>query len=79
MKTSTMRRSPLTIGLSMTAEVEKYMDGEIDALFSLTLLIRDAIPLTTIDYFFLKVCSIRWGAGFQGGSAAEVKFIVHIF
>jgi hypothetical protein len=52
MKTSTMRRSPLTIGLSMTAEVEKYMDGEIDALFSLTLLIRDAIPLTTIDYFF---------------------------
>jgi hypothetical protein len=51
-KTSTMRRSPLTVGLSMIAEAEKHMDGEIDALFSLTLLMRDMVPLTTIDYFF---------------------------
>jgi hypothetical protein len=36
---------------SMTAEAKKHMDGEIDALFSLTLLMRDTIPLTTIDYF----------------------------
>jgi hypothetical protein len=42
----------LTIGSSMTAEAEKHMDGEIDALFSLTLLMRDMVPLTTIDYFF---------------------------
>jgi hypothetical protein len=33
---STMR-SPLTVGPFMTAEAEKQMDGEIDALFSLTL------------------------------------------
>jgi hypothetical protein len=42
----------LTVGSSMIAEVEKHMDGEIDALFSLTLLMRDRIPITTIDYFF---------------------------
>jgi hypothetical protein len=29
--TSTTRRSPVTVGLSMTAEAEKHMDGEIDA------------------------------------------------
>jgi hypothetical protein len=34
---STTRRNPLMVGLSMTAEAEKHMDGEIDALFSLTL------------------------------------------
>jgi hypothetical protein len=42
----------LTIGSSMTVEVDKHMDGEIDALFSLTLLMRDTVPLTTIDCFF---------------------------
>jgi hypothetical protein len=47
-----MRRSPLTIEPSMTAEAEKHMDGEIDALFSLTLWMRDMIPLTTVDFFF---------------------------
>jgi hypothetical protein len=52
MKTSTTRRSPLTVGSSMTAEAEKHMDGEIDTLFSLTLLMQDTVPLTTIDYFF---------------------------
>jgi hypothetical protein len=34
---STKRRSPLMVGPSMTVEAEKHMDGEIDALFSLTL------------------------------------------
>jgi hypothetical protein len=53
-KTSTTRRSPLMVGSSMITEAEKHMDGEIDALFSLTLLMRDTIPLTTIDYFFGK-------------------------
>jgi hypothetical protein len=52
-KTSTTRRSPLMVGLSMIAEAEKHMDGEIDALFSLTLLMRDTVPLTTIDYFLI--------------------------
>jgi hypothetical protein len=42
----------LTIGSSMTAEAKKHMDGEIDVLFYLTLLMRDTVPLTTIDYFF---------------------------
>jgi hypothetical protein len=46
---------------------------------SLTLLVGDTIPLTTIDYFFWKVCSVRWGAGLQGGNAAEAKFIIHVF
>jgi hypothetical protein len=77
--TSNMRRSPLTIGPSMTAETKKHMDGEIDALFSLTLKMRDTIHLTTIDCFFLKVCSVKWGAEHQGSNAAEVKFIVHVF
>jgi hypothetical protein len=36
-KTSTTRRSPLIAGSSMIVEAEKHMDGEIDALFSLTL------------------------------------------
>jgi hypothetical protein len=36
-KGSTTRRIPLTTELSMTVEVEKNMDGEIDALFFLTL------------------------------------------
>jgi hypothetical protein len=36
-KASTMRRSPLMAGPSMTTEAEKHMDGEIDALFRLTL------------------------------------------
>jgi hypothetical protein len=40
------------VGSSMTAEVKKHMDGGIDALFSLTLSMRDTVPLTTIDYFF---------------------------
>jgi hypothetical protein len=64
---------------SMTAKAEKNMDGEIDALFSLTLLMRDTIPLTTIDYLFWKVYSARWGVGLQGGNAVEAKFIVHVF
>jgi hypothetical protein len=51
-KTSTMRRSPLTTESSMAVEVEKHMDGEIDALFYLTLLIIDTMPLTTVDCFF---------------------------
>jgi hypothetical protein len=63
----------------MTAEAEKHMDGEIDALFYLTLLMQDTLPLITIHYFFWKVCSVRWGAGLQGGSATEVKFVVHVF
>jgi hypothetical protein len=37
MNASTMRTCPLTVGPSMTAEAEKHMDGEIDAIFSLTL------------------------------------------
>jgi hypothetical protein len=65
-KTLTTRWSPLTIGSSMIAEAEKQMDGEIDALFSLTLLKRDTIPLTTVDYFFWKACFIRWGVGLWG-------------
>jgi hypothetical protein len=32
-----MRSSPLTVGLAMTAEAEKHMNGEIDGLFCLTL------------------------------------------
>jgi hypothetical protein len=67
------------VGSSMTADAKKHMDGEIDPLFSLTLLMRDTIPLTTIHYFFWKVCSVRWGAGLQGGSSAEAKFVVHVF
>jgi hypothetical protein len=47
------------VGSSMTAEAEKHMDGEIDALFSLTLLMQDTVFLTTVDYFFRKVCSVR--------------------
>jgi hypothetical protein len=31
------KEEPLTVGTSMTVEAEKHMDGEIDALFSLTL------------------------------------------
>jgi hypothetical protein len=62
----------------MTAEAEKDMDGEIDALFCLTLLMRDMVPLTTIDCFSLKVCSVRWGARFHGGNVVEAKFIVHV-
>jgi hypothetical protein len=34
---STTRRSLLTVGPSMTVEAEKHIDGEIDALFCLTL------------------------------------------
>jgi hypothetical protein len=60
MKASTTRRSPLTVGPCMAAEAEKHTDGEIDALFSLT----------------LKVCSIQWDAGLQGGNAVEAKFII---
>jgi hypothetical protein len=33
-KASTTMRGPLTIRPSMTAEAEKHMDDEIDALFS---------------------------------------------
>jgi hypothetical protein len=36
-KASTTRRSLLTAMPSMTGEVEKHTDGEIDALFSITL------------------------------------------
>jgi hypothetical protein len=36
-KASNTRRSPLTVGSSMTVEAKKHTDGEIDALFSLTL------------------------------------------
>jgi hypothetical protein len=79
MKASTTRRSPLTVGSSMTAEAEKHMYGEINALFSLTLLMRDTISLTTIDYFFGRFASVRLGAGLQGGSAAEAKFVIHVF
>jgi hypothetical protein len=69
----------LTVGSSMIVEVEKHMDGEIDAFFSLILLMRDMVPLTTVDCFFWKVCSIRWGAGLQGGNVVKEKFIVHVF
>jgi hypothetical protein len=51
---STTRRSPLTVGPSMTAEAEKHMDGEIDALFCLTLWMWDMTPLTTVDCFFWR-------------------------
>jgi hypothetical protein len=33
----TSRMSPLSIGPSMPVEVEKYMDGEIDEVFCLSL------------------------------------------
>jgi hypothetical protein len=36
-KASTGRTSPLTVGPSMPTEAEKHMDGEIDAVFCLTL------------------------------------------
>jgi hypothetical protein len=36
-KASTTRRSPLTVGPSMTVEAEKHKDGEINALLYLTL------------------------------------------
>jgi hypothetical protein len=49
MKTSTMRWSPLTVGSSMIAEAKKHMDGEIDALFSLTLL----MPRYGTSYYYL--------------------------
>jgi hypothetical protein len=78
-KTSTMRRSPLTTESSMAVEAKKHMDGEIDALFYLTLLIIDTMPLTTVDCFFWNVCSVRWGPGLQGGNAAKAKFVVHVF
>jgi hypothetical protein len=52
MKASTTRRSPLMVGPSMIAEAEKHIDGEIDALFCLTLSMRDTVPLTTVDCFF---------------------------
>jgi hypothetical protein len=42
----------LTAGPSMTMEVEKHMDGEIDALFCLTLRMKDMVALTTVDCFF---------------------------
>jgi hypothetical protein len=73
-KASITRRIPL-----MTAEAEKHMDDEIDALFSLTLWMWDIVPLTIIDWLFLKVCSVRWGAGLQGGNVAEVKFVVLLY
>jgi hypothetical protein len=63
----------------MPAEAEKHMASEIDALFSLTLLIRDTVTLTTIDCFFWKISSVRWGAGLQGRNATKVMFIIHIF
>jgi hypothetical protein len=78
-KTSTTRRSPLMARPSMPAEAEKHMDDEIDTLFYLIWWMRDTIHLTTVDCFFLKVCSVRWGAGLQRGNANEGKFIVHIF
>jgi hypothetical protein len=28
---------------------------------------------------FLKVFSVRWDAGLQGGNAAEAKFVIHVF
>jgi hypothetical protein len=59
LKASTMSRSSLTVGPFMTAEVKKHMDGEIDALFSLTLWMGDTIPLTTVDCFFLALLDSR--------------------
>jgi hypothetical protein len=53
-KTSTMRRNALTAGPSMTAEAEKHMDGEINALFSLSLWMQHMVPLTTADCFFWR-------------------------
>jgi hypothetical protein len=53
-KTSTTRRSQFMVGSSMTAEAKKYMDGEIDALFYLTLWMWDTIPLTNVDCFFWR-------------------------
>jgi hypothetical protein len=78
-KASTMRKRPLMVGPSMIAKAEKHMDSEIDALFYLALWMWDTIPLTTIDSFFLKVCSIWWGVGLQGGNVAEAKFVFHVF
>jgi hypothetical protein len=75
-KASTTRRSLLTAMPSMTGEVEKHTDGEIDALFSITLWMQDMVPLTIVDCLFLNVCSARWGAGLQGGNAADAKFII---
>jgi hypothetical protein len=63
----------------MKAEVEKHMDDEIDALFSLTLWMQDTIPITIIDCFFLKICYVRWCAGLYWGNAVEAKFIIHVF
>jgi hypothetical protein len=53
-KASTTRRSPLTAGPSMTAEVEKHMDSEINALFSLTLWMRDTNLLLLLIAFFWR-------------------------
>jgi hypothetical protein len=49
-----MRRIPLTVGSSMIAEAEKHTDDEIDALFSLTLRMRDMIPLIIVDCLFFE-------------------------
>jgi hypothetical protein len=78
-KASTMRRSSLKVGPSMTAEAEKHTDGEINALFSLTLWMWDMVSLTIVDCLFLKLCYVRWGAGLQGGNTIEVKFVVHFY
>jgi hypothetical protein len=64
--TSTTRRSPLTAVPSMIAEVKLC---ECEIWYLLLLLIA----------FFLKVCSVRWGAGLQEGHAAEAKFVITIF
>jgi hypothetical protein len=53
-KASTMSSILLMVGPSMTAEAEKHMYGEIDALFYLTLSMRDTVPLTIVDFFFFE-------------------------
>jgi hypothetical protein len=65
---STTRRSPLTVGPSMTAEVEKHTDGEIDSLFSLTLWMQDMVLLTIVDCLVFEglLCSMGcWTPGRQ--------------
>jgi hypothetical protein len=66
----------LTVGPSMTAEAEKHTDGEIDSLFSLTLWMRDMLPLTIVDCLFFECLLCLMGCPLQGGNAAEAKFIV---
>jgi hypothetical protein len=37
------------------------------------------VPLTIVDCFFWKVCSVRRGVELQGGNDVEAKFFIHVF